>query len=139
VNTPPTPDGDRAESRDSVLFEFIDPAIDFTPRPAREETLRHAPSWLRERALTEPAKLNDPTALADCLLAQARVLLTLRRAQEALPRVTEAEQLYQQVSAIPAVADCYHVAAMIHESLGEPDKAFDLLRREEELRRRSAA
>lgn len=139
MSGPTTPNDDRTESRDSVMFEFVDSEVDFTPRPVREETLRHAPGWLRERSQNEVVKPGDPAALAACLLAQAKVLLTLQRYQDALPKVTEAVQLYQNAGVLLGVADGYHVAAKIHESLGEFDKAFDFLRLEEELRRRSAA
>jgi tetratricopeptide (TPR) repeat protein len=132
-----TPDrGDRTESRDSVLCEFTDPAVDFTPRPARAETLRHAPSWLRERAAPSPG---DPAALAACLLAQARVLLALGQHTEAVSAVTEAQQLYETVGMTAALADCYHLSAELHEALGRPNEALEFLRREAELRRRLSA
>jgi hypothetical protein len=132
----------QTESRGSVAYEFNDTELVNAPLTDRmlAQLKEHAPSWLRERLSTpEHTKLNDPAALATCLLAQARVLLTLKRYQDAIPKVTEAEQLYQNAGVPLGVADCYHVAARIHESLGEPDKAFDFLRREEELRRRLAA
>ncbi|MDB5305915.1 MAG: hypothetical protein JWO38_117 [Gemmataceae bacterium] len=143
----PAPDDDNVpqsetESLDSVLVEFSDTDIDFTPRPIRDTVLRHLPVWLREaaerRGRADP-KLLNPIALADCLLEQARVLVGLRRYAEAVPKLAEAEQLYQQAGTPAGVADCYHVAAQTHAGLGEPDKAFDYLRREEDLRRRFAA
>lgn len=134
----PDDDGDQTESHDSTLCEFTDLGIDFTPRPPREQTLQHAPSWLRDRLPAAPPP-GDPAALADCLLAQARVLLALRRYAEAIPKLEEAERLYRTRETPAALADCYHVAAKVYEALGESDKAFDFLRREEELRRRFAA
>jgi hypothetical protein len=43
-------DDDNTESLDSVLVEFTDVHIDFTPRPIRDAVLQHLPSWLREAA-----------------------------------------------------------------------------------------
>ena len=127
-------DGDRTESRDSVLVEFIDPPVDFTPRPVREETLRHAPGWLRERAAAD-----GPTALAACLLAQARILLAQGQHAEAGPALDEAQRLYEAAGAHAGLADCYHLAAKLREALGRPTEALDFLRREAEVRRRLSA
>jgi hypothetical protein len=133
-----TPD-DRTESHDSVLFEFTDPSVDFTPRPIRDAVLRQLSGWLRDAvAARAGAKPGDPSALADCLLGQARVLLALQRAVDAVPKLEEAERLYLAAGA-PALADCLHVAANVYVAFGEPNKAFEYLRREEELRRRFAA
>jgi tetratricopeptide (TPR) repeat protein len=143
----PDPDPDdcgssETESHDSVLVEFTDASIDFTPRPVRDTVLRHLPTWLRRAAETsrqESAIRRSPVTLAECLLEQARLFVQLKRYAEALPKLTEAERLFQDAGSTAGVADCYRVAAGAHEGLGEPDKALDYLRREEDLRRRLAA
>jgi tetratricopeptide (TPR) repeat protein len=136
------PDDDGTESLDSVLVEFTDVHIDFTPQPIRDAVLQHLPSWLREaaekRRLAAP-KAGDAAALARCLLDQARVLAAAQRFAEAVPKVTEAEGLYRELGNHYGLADGYHVAAEVHRGLGEIDKALDYLRKEEEIRRRLAA
>jgi tetratricopeptide (TPR) repeat protein len=104
--------------------------------------LKHLPSWLREAAEkrrdTAP-KADDATALARCLLDQARVLIATQRFTEAAPKITEAEGLYRDHGIQSELADCYHIAAELHRGLGEIDKALDYLQKEEEIRRRFAA
>ncbi len=141
VATSPS-DDDGTESLDSVLVEFTDVHIDFTPRPIRDAVLQHLPSWLREAAEKHrhaAPKARDSAALAQCLLDQARVLVAAQRYTEAVPKLTEAEGLYKELGIHSAVADCYHVAAELHRGLGEIDVALDYLRKEEEIRRRFAA
>jgi tetratricopeptide (TPR) repeat protein len=132
-------DGDGIESRDSAFFEFIDPVFDFTARPVREETLRHAPSWLRERSPGDGPKPGGPAALAAGLLARARVLQELKQYAEAVTASAEAQRLYESAGMTAALADCFHLSAQLHQALGRPDEALDFLRREAELRRRMSA
>lgn len=139
---PDPDDRDQTESHDSKLVEFTDTGIDLAPRPVREVILRHLPDWLRRAAQSRqrvvPAEC-DPGALAHCLLQQARLLVQLRRHPEAASPVAEAERLYQQAADAAGLADCYRVAAEVHQGMGELDKAVELLRREADLRRRLAA
>ena len=131
----------RTESSDSVLVEFTDDAADFTPRPPRDAILRNLPTWLREAAARAnlPARPTPSAELADCLLEQAHILLALHRHAEALAKVAEAERLYQDRGVPARVADCFRVAAEVHRALGDPEKALEYLRKEEDIRRRFAA
>jgi tetratricopeptide (TPR) repeat protein len=143
VTTTTSPsDNDPTESLDSVLAEFSDANIDFTPRPIRDVVLKHLPSWLREAAEKRQhstPNVEDTAALARCLLDQARVLVATQRYSEAAPKIAEAEGLYRDRGTHSELADCYHIAAELHRGLGEIDKALDYLRKEEEIRRRIAA
>ena len=135
-------DDDPTESLDSVLVEFSDANIDFTPRPIRDVVLKHLPSWLREAAeKRQLTSLNreDTAALARCLLDQARVLVAIQHYSEAAPKIAEAEVLFRDRGIHSELADCYHIAAELHRGFGEIDKALDYLRKEEEIRRRLAA
>lgn len=136
TNTPDDAGG--VESRDSVLVEFVDPAVDFTPRPPREETLLHAPASLREGAAALPPGAGDQ-AMAACMLAQARALMALGRYDEAMPAAEEARRLYESAGAPAALAVCLRVAAELHQALGRPAEAAELRRREAESRRRLSA
>jgi hypothetical protein len=132
------------ESSSASLIEFVDTDLtDLPPDPAlAEEAIRRAPSWLRAEAEARgliPAKQTDPVPLALCLLEQARVLVMLKRHAEAIPKVSEAEKLYEVAGISAGIAECFHVAAGIHRGLGEIEKALDFLRKEEEIRRRLAA
>ena len=135
MNTPlPSGDDDRTESHDSVLFEFIDPVVEYTPRPPREDTLRHAPSWLREKTATRASSAGQQ-ALGACRLAQARALMAAGHYSEALPVAEEAMKLYE-TAGLATLADCLHLAAEIHQALGRTNEASELLSREAELRRK---
>lgn len=134
----------RAGAVDSVLIEFTDADLtEVPPDPAfTEQVLRRAPSWLREWAAARgyfPASPRDPVPLAECLLKQVRLLVEMGRLSEAVPKVEEVSQLYEQLGSIGKLADCFHVAADIHHGLGDAEKALEYLRREEEIRRRLAA
>jgi tetratricopeptide (TPR) repeat protein len=130
------------ESLDSMLVEFTDLNIDFTPRPIRDVVLQHLPSWLREavekRRQAAPL-MHDSATLARCLLDQAQVLITAQRYTEAVPKITEAGGLYQELGRYSELADCYRAAAELYRGLGDIDTALDYLRKEEEIRRRFAA
>jgi hypothetical protein len=122
------------ESIDSVLVEFTDAEIDFTRRPVQDVVLRHAPSWLRERA-----PVHADSALAICLFDQARLHIQAKRFAEARTPLAEAQQILESAGDFVALADCCHLLSQVHEGLGDSEQALTALRREEELRRRLAA
>jgi tetratricopeptide (TPR) repeat protein len=143
VTTTGTPsDDDPTESHDSVLIEFTDAHLDLTRRPIRDVVLRNLPAWLREAAEKHRHSAlagGDGNALARCLLEQARLMLTANKFPEAVPKITEAEELFRTGGSPSGLADCLHIAAEIYRGLGEIDRALDYLRKEEEIRRRMAA
>ena len=135
---------DRSESSDSILVEFNADAVEIYPtlRPLRVETIRHLPSEFRAALAGRGIAVPRPEAeskLADCLLAEAALLKSLKRFADAAPRASEAAALYERIGNFRRVADCFRLAAEIHREIGEIETALEFRRREEELRRRLAA
>jgi tetratricopeptide (TPR) repeat protein len=142
MQTPEADDSGRSESLDSVLIEFSADGMDFSPRPIREEVLRQLPSWMRDASRNcesipaEPARL---AMLAICLSEQARLHIQLKQHSDALKKLAEARELFEQAGESEATADCLHLMAQAYEGLGDSEQALNALRHEEELRRRLAA
>lgn len=137
----------QTESRGSVAFEFADADLSSAPTTARMLDQLRLRTPLRPREY-RPADLalSNWAALADCLLARARVLFALGQHGDALSAACEAQAIYKQEatrapepSALAALADSCHVLAKLSEFSGRLHEALSFLDQEAELRRRLSA